>query len=57
MGKMTVEGALAEPVTRREQHRVLVEELRALGFRVVRWTWDDLAHPDALLGRLRAALG
>ncbi|MGB6183058.1 MAG: hypothetical protein WBF79_17620 [Rhodococcus sp. (in: high G+C Gram-positive bacteria)] len=33
------------------------DALRALGFRVVRWTWDDLAHPDALLGRLRAALG
>ncbi|KQU36115.1 MULTISPECIES: hypothetical protein [unclassified Rhodococcus (in: high G+C Gram-positive bacteria)] len=32
------------------------DALRALGFRVVRWTWADLARPEALIARLRALL-
>lgn len=31
------------------------DTLRALGWEVVRWTYDDLAHPDRLAGQLRAA--
>ena len=32
------------------------DALRALGFRVVRWTWADLTRPEALIARLRALL-
>jgi hypothetical protein len=31
------------------------DRLRALGLRVVRWTWDDALVPDRLLARLRSA--
>jgi len=33
------------------------DALRAVGLRVVRWTWADLADFDAVAARLRAALG
>ena len=32
------------------------DQLRALGYAVVRVTWDDLAHPARLLAAIRAAL-
>ncbi len=32
------------------------DRLRALGYEVVRLTWDDLAHPERVLGAIRAAL-
>lgn len=43
-----VEALLAEK--RRE------DQLRELGYAVVRLTWDDLAHPQRVLARVRAAL-
>ena len=42
------DGLVAEK--RREDH------LRSLGYEVVRLTWDDLAHPERVLARIRAAL-
>ncbi|MEV6556070.1 type IV toxin-antitoxin system AbiEi family antitoxin domain-containing protein [Nocardia sp. NPDC051756] len=45
----------------RESEQVVVAEkiredkLRALGWMVVRWTWNDLDHPDELIRRIRAA--
>ena len=33
-----------------------VQTLRALGYEVVRVTWDDLAHPERVVGRIRAAM-
>lgn len=32
------------------------DRLRALGYEVVRVTWDDLAHPERVVGRIRAAM-
>jgi hypothetical protein len=33
------------------------DRLRELGYEVVRLTWDELAHPERILARIRAALG
>ena len=32
------------------------DRLRELGYEVVRVTWDELAHPERILARIRAAL-
>ncbi|KRE58934.1 hypothetical protein ASG70_17010 [Phycicoccus sp. Soil748] len=32
------------------------DRLRSLGYEVVRLTWDDLAHPERVLARIRTAL-
>lgn len=36
--------------------RVRHRQLLAAGWRVVRWTWGDLARPAAMIGRMRQAL-
>ncbi|QIS15324.1 hypothetical protein [Nocardia arthritidis] len=43
----------AEQVVVDEKRRE--DALRALGWFVVRWTWSDLAQPEPLLARIRAA--
>ncbi|MFE9578735.1 type IV toxin-antitoxin system AbiEi family antitoxin domain-containing protein [Nocardia sp. NPDC006044] len=35
--------------------KIREDKLRALGWMVVRWTWNDLDHPDQLIRRIRAA--
>jgi hypothetical protein len=37
------------------REKVREDRLRDLGWEVVRWTWDDLAHPTALADRLGRA--
>ncbi len=44
----------AEQVVWREKRRE--DRLRAAGFEVVRWTWEDLYKPAALIARLETAL-
>lgn len=39
------------------EEKLREDALRALGFRVVRWTWADLARPEQLVTRLRSMLG
>lgn len=43
----------AEDVVIREKIRE--EQLRHLGVEVIRWTWEDLRHPERLIRRLRRA--
>jgi hypothetical protein len=43
----------AEEVLIAEKRRE--ERLRELGWMVIRWTWQDLTRPEALIGRLRKA--
>ncbi|MGN7133470.1 hypothetical protein ACTHQY_09375 [Rhodococcoides corynebacterioides] len=38
------------------QEKVREDELRALEIHVVRWTWQDLLHPERLRALLRKAL-
>ena len=54
-GRLLRPGQPAEEVVYREKLRE--DALRDLGWRVVRWTWADLYPGDALVDRLRRALG
>ncbi|MEA5154178.1 MAG: hypothetical protein VB059_05235, partial [Raineyella sp.] len=54
-------GAAAPPTGGRDGWKVIYAEkrreeaLRALGWEVVRWGWEDLNDPAALAARIRAA--
>lgn len=48
-------GTTREQEKRLREHWRREEDLRAEGYTVVRWTWDDLAKPDELRLRLESA--
>jgi len=53
-GAMKYGGAEGQAALVREKRRE--DRLRELGYRVIRLTWDDLARPETVLARIRAAL-
>lgn len=52
-GRLVRSGETSEDVVWREKLRE--DLIRDLGWEVVRWTWRDLEHPEALLARLERA--
>lgn len=52
-GRLLKPGESATDVVYAEKRRE--DALRDLGWQVVRWSWDDLRHPDKLLARIRRA--
>ncbi|QNG20169.1 type IV toxin-antitoxin system AbiEi family antitoxin domain-containing protein [Rhodococcus triatomae] len=53
-GRLVPEGSTPEDVLWAEKRRE--DALRAAGWQIVRWTWDDLSNTDELTARIRAAL-
>jgi len=53
-GRILKEGQSVSDVLFEEKRRE--DALRDLGWQIVRWVWDDLAHPAALGERIRRAL-
>lgn len=53
--KIVGAGTTREQEKRLREHWRREQDLRAEGYTVVRWTWDDLATPDELRTRLESA--
>ena len=53
--KIVGAGTTREQEKRLREHWRREEDLRAEGYTVVRWTWDDLANPHELRTRLESA--
>ncbi len=57
-GRLKYDGSLGDSRTADEvfgQEKARENRLTALGYRVVRWSWADLLHPERLVRLLRAA--